>query len=182
MKRIARLTLSMLVLASIASAQVPGTIAVFGDEANSDCYIIDAPGLVHAYVFHLGSDGTLASQFMLQLNGGASLIHVTDIFKVGLQLGTTVTGVAFSYQACLASPIYLADVLWTGTGTSPACSTIDVVADPVAITGTIEVVDCALVKHIGAGGSVVVNGNPVDCRCDRAIEETTWGKLKSLYE
>jgi len=171
----------MLVIASIAGAQQPGTIAVYALEDRSDCRIIDAPGLVHAYVYHIGTDGSLASQFMLQLAGGASLIYVTDVFKVGLQLGTTVTGVGISYQACLSGPIYLADVLFTATGTSPACSTIDVVADPVAVTGNIEAVDCALNKFFPTGQGAIIGGDQGSCPCPVPVEVRTWGSIKALY-
>ena len=181
MKRIVLLTLSMLVMASIASAQISGTIAVFADEGRVGCRITDAPGLVHAYVYHMSSDGTEASTFRLVLNGGAALVHVTDVFKIGLQLGSTIAGVAISYQACLTSPIYLADVLFTGTGTSPACSSIDVTNHPDFAFP--EAVDCQTPKGKAevATLSAMIGGDNASCPCPVPVAEMTWGSIKALY-
>jgi hypothetical protein len=49
-----------------------------------------------------------------------------------------------------------------------------------AVSGKIEMVDCAENLLYPTGGQGIVNGNPL-CPCNVPAEDTTWGKVKSLY-
>jgi hypothetical protein len=65
----------------------------------------------------------------------------------------------------------------------PPCSTINAVPAPDAWTGTIEVVDCADTKLIGRGQWVVINRDETCWWCGEGYptQESTWGKVKALY-
>jgi hypothetical protein len=56
------------------------------------------------------------------------------------------------------------------------------VADPGALSGQIEGVDCALNKTYPSGGSGRVNPDPT-CWCGLIpVQHTTWGAIKAMYE
>lgn len=184
MKRIVLLSLSVLVVASTAFAQNPGTIKIFNaQDPTSDCRLTDAPGVVTAYVYHVGSDGTTASQWALQSNGGAALTWLADTNQFPLVIGNTQSGIAFSYGACLSGDIHLTNVLYSGAGLSTPCSTIDVVNDPNAPSGNIEGVDCSAVKVFPAGEGAIIGGDNATCPCVfTPVETKSWGAIKALYE
>jgi hypothetical protein len=95
-------------------------------------------------------------------------------------------GVAFAYGSCITTGvIYLARITFTCMGevVPPPCSTINAVPAPDASTGTIEVVDCADTKLIGRGQWVVINRDETCRWCGEGhpTQESTWGKVKALY-
>jgi len=181
MKKVLLLTVAMMLVASMAFAQ-GGHIGLYADVAGTDCFVVDAvPGLVFVYVIHELAPGTTAAQWRVQNNSAMSYLGFS-LAPTFLMLGDPSTGAAISYGACLASPIAVGTLQYFASGVSAPCTSLQVVPDPTAISGTIEVVDCALIKHIGTGGIAIVNSDAT-CHClIDPVEETTWGRLKSFYD
>ena len=85
------------------------------------------------------------------------------------------------YGSCLASPIVLVPINYFVHGTSAPCSFIDVVAP--LTTGQIEVVDCNNNLLVATGARTFVNPDATcDCNLPVPVEETTWGRVKALYQ
>lgn len=185
MKRLVLLTIVVLCVSSLGAAQViPGSIGVFADPPATNCNISDtAPGLLYLYIVHVSTNGSTASQWMLQPGAGFTPSYVAES-STFLTIGTALTGITVAYGSCRdarTTPILLLTMTYFGSGTSSACGLLSIVPDDDAPTGLVEVVDCAAQKHtIPRGGQARVNPDGT-CTCNVAAEETSWGKIKSLY-
>ncbi|MFQ5510295.1 MAG: hypothetical protein ACE5EO_00445, partial [Candidatus Krumholzibacteriia bacterium] len=90
------------------------------------------------------------------------------------------TGVAVGYGQCVAAPIHNLTINYFASGSTPPCCAFTVDADPALPSGQIEVVDCSNNLLIGVGFVSTVNGN-ANCLCIDPVEDSTWGRVKSLY-
>ena len=190
MKKVMIMFLVLVLPSSLALAQVDpnaGWIELYGDVGGTDCNIVDtAAGLLNVYVFHVhpadpaGTSGT-AVQFQALMPAcmvGASYLSDTGVFPV--TVGDSQVGVAVGYGACLSTPTHVLTVNYFGAGTSTACCSLEVTPQPGP--DIVGVVDCADNLLQGVGLISTVNGDPIACPCGViAVEETTWGHIKSLY-
>ena len=179
MKRSMLIAVCLVFGASTVFAQA-GAIGVFADPGGADCNLIDNGGLVQIYINHVHSDGATAAQFMLVPPAG--WVHLGDTWNFTTVIGTSLGGVSVAYGGCFSGNIALGLVNFFGSF-APACTLVEIVADPLAPSGFIEGVDCALpaVKFFPTGGSAVVN-NDGSCDCNVPVHDTTWGGVKALYQ
>lgn len=181
MKKALLLTLVLMLAASMAFAQ-GGSIGVFSDAAGSSCNLTDAaPGLLSFYVVHVLTPGATASQFAAPMPScmlGATFLSDTAIFPV--TIGGSQGGVAIGYGACLAAPIHCLTINFFGGGATLPCCYYSVIADPNVPSGNIEVVDCTETLVYATGGVGIINPNGT-CQCDVPAQDTTWGKVKSIF-
>lgn len=181
MKKILLLAAVFVMIASMVHAQ--GHVAIYLDGTGfTECNIASDVGLLTINVVHTLHPGATAVQYKIQ-NNGTTLIYLADVNFFALVIGNSQAGIAVSYGACLPGPILVQNILYNGIGTSPACSNLAVVPDPAAPSGFVEAVDCTATKVFPTAGIMVMKDDG-SCPCmlwDR-VEETTWGKLKSLYE
>ena len=181
MKRSVLIAIAIISIASLAFAQ-GGSIGVFADPGGTACNFVDAGSLVQVYFFHVNHIGATASQWKLDL-GGLPWMHLGDTWNVPTTIGSSVFGISLGYGGCLPAPSYLGVANFFGS-VSPVCSTIQIVPDPLAPTGTIESVDCTLpqpIKYVATGGTGILNSDGT-CNCNIPVEETTWGGVKALYQ
>lgn len=181
MKKALLLTLVLMLGASMAFAQ-GGSIGVFADPAGSSCNLTDAaPGLLSFYAVHVLTPGATASQFSAPKPACmASATYLSDTGVFPVTIGNSQNGVAIGYGACLAAPIHVLTINFFGSGLTPACCYYGVFADPNLASGQIEVVDCAENLIYATGGVGIVNPNAT-CQCDVPVQDTTWGKVKSIF-
>ena len=181
MKKAALLTIAMLCVASLAFAQ-GGSIGIFGDIGGTDCNVYDlAPGLLSVYVVHVNTAGATASQFAAPTPACmAGATYLSDSSPFAVVIGSSQTGVAIGYGGCFASPIHLLTIQYFGSGLTSPCCYFEVVADPLIASGQIEVVDCAENLIFATGGVGIVNPDGT-CLCDVPTQDTTWGKVKTLF-
>lgn len=175
------LALGMVMTASLAFAQ-NGAIILYSDNTTlSSCNIPADAGLFYVTAVHELHPGATASQFKFQ-NNGTTMIYLADTNYFSLVIGNTQAGVAVSYGGCLNGQIMVVTALYNGIGTSPACSSIEVVPDPAAPSGNIEAVDCNTTKVFPNGSLLTIKGD-LSCPCGEIVpvEETNWGRVKSLY-
>jgi hypothetical protein len=148
-------------------------------EPGGGCNFLDDGGLIRVYLVHALTGGALASRFRLDVTD-AQWTYLADNWNFPLTIGTSVDGASIAYGQCLVAPIALGSVSLFGSG-APECTEIRIVPDPEALSGNIEVVDCADNRVFADGGYGVVNPN-LNCLCgDVAVRETTWGGIKAMY-
>lgn len=176
MKRSVLIAFMLVLSASMVFAQA-GSIGVFADAGATNCNFADAGGLVQVNIVHVNSPGATASQFKLATPAG--WVHLGDTWNFATVIGSSIAGVSVAYGTCLASPVALGAVNFFGASVT-ACTLFGIVADPSALSGEIEAVDCASFKVFPTGGSGIVNPD-VDCNCTTPVQETTWGGVKALY-
>jgi hypothetical protein len=186
MKKVLLLTVIVMFSASLVFAQTGGRIGVFADATGAveSCNIVvAAPGLLSLYVVHIGTTGASASQFIAPAPAcmvGAT--YLSDGAPFAVTIGSSQTGVAIGYGACLSEPIHILTINFFAGGTSETCCIYEVMPDPLVSSGEIETVDCVEELHFAAGQSGVVNGD-VSCECAAIVpaQDSSWGKIKSLY-
>jgi hypothetical protein len=111
----------------------------------------------------------------------------TPVFPI--TLGNSQTGVAINYGQCMTGTFQILSITYFGQGTSWPCCYLEVRPDPAALSGSIDVYDCNDQLQIGYGWGDIVNSDST-CPCNVgleycypvAVEEHTWGKIKSLFE
>jgi hypothetical protein len=186
MKRLLVITVVMMLSASMAFAQMgAGEVGIYADLAGTNCQMSDvAPGLCTYYVVHVWSPGATAVQYSAPQPACLLASYLSDTAQFPVTIGSSQTGVAIGYGACLASPITTLFINYFCQGLTGTCCEYPVLPDPNVPSGTIEVVDCdqaLLTDVVGLPG--MVNGTIEDCNCDPtlATEESTWGKVKAIY-
>ena len=187
MKRILLLTMAVLCVSSLASAQYnPGSIDIYSDVGQASCDFADGPGaIVRVYFYHTHTDGATASQWMLDLPASTSWMHFGDIWTVTTVIGSSIGGVSIGYGACQGSigDFYLGSATFQAATLSEVCGLMSIVPDPVALSGLIEIIDCQGFpeKHtLAAAGQGRLNSDG-SCNCSVPVQETTWGGIKALY-
>jgi hypothetical protein len=185
MKTVLILSICVLLFADTTYGQA-GAIGLYVDAPTYvDCYYTDAaPALVPVYVVHKLTPGATASQFMVAAFDGFNCTYTGEIIAAPVSIGSTQTGLSASYGGCMAGDILIATINYFCMGTSPNCARLQVVPDPAAPTGHIEVVDCAFVKLIATGLGFVFNEDG-SCNhylfCHISTKNTSWGRVKALY-
>ncbi|HEX5133567.1 MAG TPA: hypothetical protein VFX92_13910, partial [Candidatus Krumholzibacteria bacterium] len=139
------------------------------------------------YVVHKLSTASTGSEFMItdpNLTGWS--YSGSSVLNGFLSIGSATTGLALAYGGCLAGPAIscVAINMFGFSATGAVCGRIDVVPSPTA-GGIIKIVDCEFIEFPATGGTAYVNPNGTCSDCNEpqpnATEESTWGKVKSLY-
>jgi hypothetical protein len=107
-------------------------------------------------------------------------IWLSDTAQFPVTIGSSQTGVAVGYGACLGSPIAVLAINYFGNGLTGGCCPYPVLPDPNVPSGQIEVVDCADNLITATGFTSVINPDPT-CDCDVPTQDSTWGGIKALY-
>ena len=145
--------------AGVATAQ-NGAIIISSDVGATSCGFVDTGSLVQVHVWHVYTPGATASEWMLDVTA-AGWTHLGDTKDFELVIGTSITGAAVSYSACLQGTFKLMTVNFFGSG-APACTQIGIVPAPGA--AGVRAVDCAENAVIVPGGQGIANPD-VSCPC-----------------
>ena len=164
---------------------VNGTLGVYADMSGIDCNIVDnAPGLLTVHVVHTLTGGSFAMQFSAPVPGCAvGMTWLFDTKPFGVTIGDSQTGAAIGYGACLGAPILVMSINYMTSGLTPACCAYPVLGWPGSLEDPyIVTTDCSHDLQLVSGATTVINGD-ASCPCMLTVrtEETTWGKVKSLY-
>jgi hypothetical protein len=180
MKKALLLTLVLMVSASMAFAQ-GGSVGIFADTGGTNCNLADATaGLCAYYVVHVYHAGAAASQFAAPKPACHMGTFLSDTAVYPVTIGGSQAGVAIGYGTCQAAPTHVLTMNVFCMGLTGQCCRWPVVADPNVPSGQIEIVLCDNSLVFGTGGEGIVNSNPT-CNCDVPVQDSTWGKVKSLY-
>jgi len=186
MKTVLLLVLSVAVVmsASASFAQGVDAIMLYSDNITfADCNLVDgAPGILNVYAVHAFVVGATAAQFAITESHTMAYVAWTANHQVAVGNDPRI-GVAVTYDlGCEAGPILVGWIAYFAAGSSPVCSNITVVPDPIAASGRIEGVDCFFVSTFPNASVLTINGD-VTCTCGEQTptEETSWGRVKALY-
>lgn len=154
-------------------------INLYADPAHTVRETFDtAPGLLKVYVVHEYTTGATSSAFRIVGSPGFTGTWVSDSSPFSAILGATPTGVYMSYAKCIASPTLIFEITYALAGTSSTCSFLEVVNHP--DLPFIMTPNCSADEPGPAhGGKLLVNP---DSSCSTvATQQSTWGRIKSLY-
>jgi hypothetical protein len=183
----------VMLTAGVSQSQT-GTMALYSDEAGTDCNLYDTgaacPLFVH--VIYKGPPATSATEFQLHQTGGAALIYLGETYPVfnSIGNGNPMSGIAVAY-GCQDAPVHLLTVIFQGIGASATCSQLQILPDPRSPHKdgfNIAVVDCQYALFYAAPGYMTINPDE-GCGCKvgpgggtpTPVFETSWGRVKSLY-
>lgn len=171
-----------LLVAGAARAEYAGYIGVYGDAAGTNCNLYDlTPQVIQYYVVHHTGPGAQASQFKAPIPScmfGAILLQ--EITQWPIKIGLVEDGVMVGYGGCVTGAVPVLAISIFGQGLTAPCCEYRMLAHPAALSGQVELMDCGGVWNATWGGSGIVNPTP-DCNCFVSVEDTTWGRVKSLY-
>ncbi|MEE9271617.1 MAG: hypothetical protein V3V49_15315 [Candidatus Krumholzibacteria bacterium] len=184
MKRGLLLATAMLLGASLTFGQA-GAIGTYADPLGLDCNVTGSIGSVLSiFVVHTLTPGATASRFrasapLCMLTTGS--VHLSDTVVFPVTVGSSQTGVAIGYGACLAGPIHVLTINYM-SGATPFCCEYTVQADPGSVSGQIEVDLCSGQLAFGVGLTHTVNGT-IACPCSVPVpvEAMSWGRVKAMY-
>ena len=177
-----------------------GLVALHTDEFATECNGIPGSdvGTVNIFVFHHFHNGVNSVSYRVQ-NCGTTLSWVGDHNFFGETTGTSLEGVSVMYGTCQAADVLIQRIEFSGNGTSPLGSGFRIVPHP--DKSQVEATDCADTTIYPDAGWGVCYGIDDDCDyyfygihtsipclprselCQPVpIQDTTWGKIKLLYE
>ena len=187
MRKMIFLALVIVASASLAVAQTGGGIGIFSDNGGNDCNLWDnVAGLCAYYIVHKSIPGSIpgatASQFSAPAPACLLAMWLSDTAIFPVTIGNSQAGVAIGYGGCLPLPLHVLTMNFFCQGITAPCCLYRVQPDPVIPSGQIEVSDCNFVIQFGTGLCAIVNPD-ASCPCwATPVEETTWGKVKAIYE
>jgi hypothetical protein len=186
MKKVLILAMAIVMCAGLAFAQDGGHIGLYSDVGYTDCNVDDSGALytnVNVYVVHKDAVEGNTSEFAINRTWPTANPGTPD-FGGNLTLGTIEGGIVITYVGCKALPHLLATWPQFIFGQAPVCTQgMEVVASPLVVSGSgqIEVVDCNSTIHFATGGILTVNGDE-SCPCSVATQESSWSRIKALYQ
>lgn len=179
---------ALVTVAAPAAAQY-GSIGPYADRGGCVCDIVDTYGLMHVYVVHRDmTAGVKGSRFTI--SGDAlpylTFLYANPIGDLFIQ-GDIVDGYTVSYGDCQTTGLAIMEIGYFGSGLTPNCSDLRVVAAPTASTGEVEAFDCNDEVFPATGGVAYVSVILGECYCTSPycvpvpVEDSTWGGIKALY-
>lgn len=179
------LAVLVLVIGSGVASQVPPFVGLSTSEQSWECSLDPDTGLVDVFVRIEGWDGLTEVSFRIDNN--TTLIRLGEECPVGATcIGDPETGITVSMPCADATGgLVLLKVTYAGSGDSPPCSRFRI-EPPGGTTGSVQFVDCDS-GTIGADGGwllVKPDGTPgcTDCDMSIPVENTTWGRVKALFD
>ena len=187
MRKLLVLTVIPVLLWAAPSAANPvsitpwGAIDLYRDTAGMGELVYDTmPGMLAIYVVHTGEPygGAAACQFSAPKPACFTAVYLSDMNVFGVTIGNSQRGVSIGYGSCRQYPIHVLTMSFFGQGTTECCF-YPVLPDPNEPSGQVVAVDCSQQLVTVKGGATVVNFT-YGCYSVPA-EETSWGRVKSLY-
>jgi len=180
MKKVLLIALAITMVASVSMAD---EISVFADNQGTSCNFVGpaGPSPVTFYVVHKTVNGATGSQFKI-VNSTAWTLS-PSVLGGFLSIGDAYTNLSLAYGGCLAGPniavVQLAGFAFPAPG--DPCMQVSVVAAPNTVG--ILTIDCTFAEIPALTGGFTINGDALTCPCGppNATEQSTWGKVKSLY-
>jgi hypothetical protein len=187
MRKITLWIAGILMVSSQVFSAAPGKIQIYADVGRTSCDLTDSEAFFQVYIFHINTDASEGAAFAVVPQGGATVSYF-GVSSQFLNFGDPPTGIDVAYGSCQAGtgPIHILTITYEGTGDSPACSSLEVVGDPRDPVPEIYVTDChhPAPHLLIASGSTAYFNDDGGCPCITPIpvEETSWGKIKALYQ
>lgn len=179
MKRFALMVFLMLALASPAFAlNGVGDISAYSDDQGNSCEFINPAGLVNVHLIHKFKVGEESTGARFKVVFPAGMVFVAFIPNNALVPGgNLLEDMTIGYGGCQTAQLYLGSGLVNAAAPAP-CSYISL--GPSNFTGLAQATDCIFEEKIVGIGQAIANPE-AGCQCNIATEQSTWGKVKSLY-
>jgi hypothetical protein len=157
-----------------------GSIGIYADVAGTECNLSDATvGMTTYHVVHLADFGMTACAYWAPKPSCFTAMYLSDTNVFPVTIGNSQAGVSIGYGSCRPGPIHVQSIVFFTQGTTPQCCLYPVLGIP--SSGNVEAVDCANHLITAYGVTSVINPNGA-CTCGSVkVEESTWGRVKSLY-
>lgn len=171
-------------LASNHTVVAQGTIGLFADNSGTSCNIIDAgPGNFSVFVVLTNHTGTFGCDFRIESEMGVTASVTGESSPFTVLGGTAETGVTIVTApiGCIAAPAHVYTVDYFGFGDSQTCSKINVVANINSNPPGTNIINCSGIKSAASTESITFNPDG-QCNCAVPTEETSWGRIKVLFE
>lgn len=179
MKKVLLLTTALLLVATVAMAQLPptGYIGLYTDDARSSNCIEATGGGYDVYVMVLPSDqGLMTTEFAISFPSGVYLTKTTYASDIALTWGDPANGLRATFSACKTAwcwPCYMTFDIWNVSG-----GNIEIIPHP--DSGLMQLCNC----NEGYPTESVIYLTPMylgECG-PLANEESSWGAIKGMYE
>jgi hypothetical protein len=178
-----KFVLTVALLALCASPSFADNIGLFADMAANQCNITVPLGSVFSvYVVHTSTDGATASEFKVTNPTSATLISTGNDLgnSLFIAIGDPYNGVSVAYTICATGTFVVYNMKFLATAAQPDCVYMSIVPDPGEANGIVKIADCGFIELEATSGQAILNPT-ASCDCDVPTQETTWGKVKSLY-
>jgi hypothetical protein len=163
--------LTLMLPAAIANA---GDLLILSDTASTDSTLTDgAPRVVTLYAVHTQHSGASGVHFAVVGTSGFTGVWLSETTSY-LSFGTSTTGIAIAYGACLLDPVLVLTMNYQLFGTSAACSELRIVAAPGKAAPL-------CLEDGGCFSETPCRVGALHVNCTVATEHTTWGRVKALY-
>jgi len=155
-------------------------LGVYGTPDGSEPVQDDEPFmLLSIYVVHSSATDVAGAEFAAPLPPCADgMIYLFDEPVWPATVGNSQTGVSVTYGGCLSSPVHVLTIKVIGRATTPECCYYPILPHPTS--GQVRAMDCNGNWQIEATPPTFINGCP--WWCGTPVEQSTWHKIKSLYE
>jgi hypothetical protein len=184
------LIMFVMLVSLFSSTAIADHISVFADPVGVQCTLsnpVPPPGTNAFYIIHQFNNGSTASQF--RVNDTTGLFPASQITPY-LALGTWDTDLSLAYGDCIVGPHVLMTLnfFWFGVPPVGCNNTLEIVAAPTSpLPGQIALVDCSqpfgLIEPASGGRAFFALSQECGPECIKlATEETTWGRVKALYQ
>lgn len=164
--------------ASAAFAQTNGSIGIFADNQGNSYNLPGSSGTNYYYFLHVNAIGATGSQWAAPHPACMVGSRLADMPVFSVNLGNTEAGVTIGYGTCRTGTFHIMTTLYYVTSATECCFW-RVVPDPYVESGRIEIPDCDFNLTYGAGYTGVINANAT---CEGNVDDTSWGRLKAVYE
>ena len=188
MKKILMLAMALMLCAGAVSAHHVG---LYTDQTGltQNCTATPTPGGPYAvYAVHkFNVGGTKGSRFKVTglVPAPAGTFYTGYSMLNGfININPPELGISCAYGFCdLAQDFGILQLNFFVTGAIPACAELSVIADPIEAAGTVVYADCDDVVFSATGGTFhfTADGTCLSCNEPTSVQQSTWGKVKSLY-
>jgi hypothetical protein len=170
-------------LAAAAAAQTPVYIGLFADSSGNDCNLVANIGTtlsVNVVCVGAPSRGVEfaadppAGLVWLAFSPAPNVLYIDSADPPGFG-----GGFSLADNTCIDSPHWYGFGLYLVSGVVPTCTTWVVTEHSISMGPWY--VDCQNVQHQAATFTATVNGDAT-CSCGVPSYESSWGKIKALYE
>ena len=161
-----------------------GIVGLYADTDGAVCDIPDVSGTLSFHVVLTMTPGATAVGFSAPRPAcmvDASWLSDSHVFPV--TIFNSQDGIGIGFGACLTGPIHVLTINYTSCGKIEPCCVYPILPDMNQLSGEVETTDCSSTFEIvyAVGASAVINPDAT-CPCSSvAAEETSWGRIKSMY-
>ncbi len=166
MKRILVLTICVLMISSVAMADV---IGFFSDATGSSCNVTSGFNTTAA-IIHKFTTGATGARFKVDFPAGTSFFSFATPYT---PVGQLTSDLSLGYGQCLSSSIVLGTIVAILVPGTAHVLTAD-------LQPFILYTNCVFAELPASGGALAIDGPVQQCLPD-PVEPSTWGQVKALY-